>query len=122
MTDKPVDLKNFKHRRAMTAHEKAADQLRETMWQKLCELWAHYATEAPKVPKVPLAEGLTLQRSGDAGAVFLTVLDDLVSLAQAQGVDNGEILYWLLSNALCEGDPEGRLRELLARALNLLEG
>jgi hypothetical protein len=127
MTDEtaaPVDLKDFKRRREMTAHEEAREKLRETMWQDLCALWTRYAAEAPKVPKVPkvpLEGGLTLGLSGDAAAVFCTLLEDLVSLAEAQGVDNGEMFYWLCSAALnCK--PEGRLRELLGRAINLSEG
>jgi hypothetical protein len=114
---KPIDLQQFKRRRIMAAHNEAYDKLRETMWQELVALWAKYAEELAKVP--PSAGGL--QESAEPNAIFSRVLSDLVSLAQAHGVDNEHILLDMLCLSLLECKPKGRrLEELLQRAYDLL--
>ena len=112
--NKPVDLKQFKRRRAMAAHNEAYKQLTETIWRELFALWARYADEAPKLPDTP--DGLRL--SADADAVFSELLQDLISLAQAHGADNEDIIECLCSLAITCCEPKGRLYELLYQASN----
>jgi hypothetical protein len=111
--DKVVDLKQFKRRRSFEADR----QLKEAIWEVLVAVWAKYAEEASKVPPTP--EGLSL--ATDPGAIFLTLLGDLVSLAQAHGADNEDLIEILCLAALTHCEPKGRLYELLDRAFRLLQ-
>jgi hypothetical protein len=107
--NKPIDLKQFKRRRAMASHNVARKKLTETTWRELCALWARYAGEAPKLPDTP--SGLRLY--ADADAIFSVLLEDLISVAQAHGVNNEDIIEILCSFAIVLCEPKGRLYELL---------
>jgi hypothetical protein len=115
--NKPVDLKEFRRRKGCATFSDAAEQFDETIWQETGALWARCANEATRVPESP--HGLAM--SGDPDAVFSRLLENLVMLAQAQGVENDDILEMLLSHAITECKPTGRLYELLHKASDLLE-
>ena len=108
-----VELKNFRRR----AYNKATDAIEEATWHALADVWFDYANAIENVP--PLPGGLRL--SGSPSAVFSTLAGNLVAMAQALKVDNDDILETLLSAALVECKPKGRLYQLLHKASNLLE-
>ena len=114
MTDKPkvIDLKTFKR----AARTKADDQIRDKVWQALVNLWVNYAEE---VNSRRVAGELCL--SGEPSAVFSVLSSELVAMAQATKIENDHILEMLLSLALIECEPKGRLYQLLNKASNLLE-
>jgi hypothetical protein len=114
VTDKPkvIDLKTFKR----AARTKADDQIRDKVWQALVNLWVNYAEE---VNSRRVAGELCL--SGEPSAVFSVLSSELVAMAQATKIENDHILEMLLSLALIECEPKGRLYQLLNKASNLLE-
>jgi hypothetical protein len=114
--NKPISLKDFARQRATKVHDDAYARFREAMWQDLCALWIRYAEGTETLP----AAG-KLQRSAEPEAVFGNLLGHLISLAQASGVDNEEVMDCLLIEALSQCEPKGRLRHLLHKASNLLE-
>lgn len=115
--DTPIDLKQFKRKRAIAARNKAVDAIDAKTWKDLCALWQNYANgvaNAPDVPNLP-------RESHHPSAVFITLLGELVSLAQALKLDDSDIIDSLLLTALTHCESEGRLHELMDRAWNLLD-
>jgi hypothetical protein len=109
MSEKPIDLEQFKRRKLTAAQE----QLRDTMWQELCALWEKSADEAREWPDNPDDKPLS------ANALFIVLSRQLIWLARAQGADNDLMIDFLLGYALDECKPKGRQRELIERALSL---
>ena len=117
--DKPVDLKQFKRRRAISAYDKVREGIDAKTWQGLRTLWQGYADGVANAPEVPDFD--YGRRSDNPRAVFSVLLGELVSLAQAFEVDDNDIIDTLLLAALTQCEPEGRLHELIDRAWNLLD-
>jgi hypothetical protein len=107
--ENPVDLEQFKRRKLTAAQE----QLRDTMWQELCALWARSAEEARTWPDNPKGKPLS------GNALFIVLQLQLIWLAQSQGADNDLMVDYLLAYALDACKPKGRQRDLIERALRL---
>lgn len=109
---KIVDLKSFKRK----IRAKADDQTMAKTWEALANVWVSYAEDV-KSKQVPGE----LCLSGEPSAVFSVLLENLVAMAKATNIKEEDILETLLSLALIECEPKGRLRQLLSKASNLLE-
>lgn len=114
--DKIVDLRTFKRKARNSARNKADDQTMDKLWWALQAVWANYAEEVSS----RRVDG-ELCLSGEPSAVFATLLGELVAMAKATKIENNDILEMLLNLALIEGEPKGRLYQLLHKAENLLE-
>ena len=113
--DKPkvVDLKIFKRK----SRAKVDDQTMDWVWQALWDLWVGYAKQVNSRQQV--AGELCL--SGEPSAVFCVLAEKLVAMAKATKIENDDILETLLSLAIIECEPKGRLYQLLSKAANLLD-
>ena len=108
--NKPVDLGQFRHRRAMTAYKTESDKLRSAAWAALNDLWNEWAEGLPKVP-CPGKVGL----SSDPGVIFFEVLLDLMWLAQVHGADKEDIRQSLVDAVGLLTDLEQALAEMADR-------
>jgi hypothetical protein len=113
--NKPINLKDIKHA-ARDKRDRTYKQTEDALWQNLCEVWDAHASGVAKLPRVPG----DLYRSDNPDAVFSVLLENLISLAQAQQVDNEDILEIMVSLASADCEPKGRVEELLDRAFNVL--
>jgi len=109
--DKIVDLRTFKRK----SRAKADDQTMDKLWAALWAVWVDYAEQVSgrQAPS-------ELCLSGNPSAVFVTLAGELVAMAKAQNIEDNYILDTLLSLALIECEPKGRLYQLLNKAENLL--
>ena len=115
--NKPVDLGQFRHRRAMTAYKTESDaaiaarnDLRSAAWATLNDLWNEWAEGLPKVPCVGQV-GL----SSDPGVILMDVLLDLMWLAQVHGADKEDIRQSLVDAVGLLTDLEQALAEMADR-------
>jgi hypothetical protein len=102
--NKTIDFKQTRHARAMAAYTRESERLASATWWALNDLWNALAEGLPEVPGMPFdkedgTHGGELKLSGDPGVVFERVLLGLVTLAQAHGVDNEEIVQSLVNMA-----------------------
>jgi len=111
--DKIVDLNKFKR----AARHKAEDQTMDKVWRGLTDLWLSYEEEVRHQP----ASKNELRLSDDPAAVFSVLVEYLVRIAKATELENEEILNMLLTLAIIECQPKGRLWQLLTKASNLLD-
>jgi hypothetical protein len=110
--NKIVDLKAHKR----VKHNKVDDLTMRKTWRALANVWDTYATDvgSRQVPG-------ELNLSDAASAVFSVLIEQLVSMAKVMEIENDEILEMLLTLAILECEPKGRLYELINKAANLLE-
>jgi hypothetical protein len=120
MTDdnKPIDLKEVRHTRAMAEHDRAEDWVSSAAREGVDILWDFWAEALEKMPGVPVGNKI-LRMCSDPEVVFERQLSDLVSKAKAKGVNNEQIMEALIGFAR-ECGPEGRLSELVDKAYSLM--
>jgi hypothetical protein len=112
--NKPVDLMQARHERAVAAYHREADKLRRATWMALYDLWSELAEGLPKVPSVPV-EGGQVGLSSDPGIIFEEILLHLTWLAQANGTDKEDIKQSLVDAAGFLTDDQQAFAELADR-------
>jgi hypothetical protein len=109
--EKPVDLEEFKRRRAMAYNDEAYEELGKSVCEDLCALWDRLADESRK-----------LQRPKSADSIFYFMSSVLILLAQKHQVDNDLIIICLLLSALEDCKPKDKVYELIVHAGALMTG